>query len=110
MKCPYCNGEIDNEIEIPRMSARMERVYKAVLASGTGGISPQDLLVRMYAEEEWPTPGGGTVLRVQIHAINKKIASINQRITNWHRGNYRLVATKVQQERDHQSRHSDQTA
>lgn len=106
--CPYCKGEMDG-IELPRMSGRMLRIYTAVLESGTAGISPSDLLVRMYAEEEWPTPAGGGILRVQIHEINKRIAAIHQRITNWHRGNYRLVSTKVQQQPDRKSGHEDQT-
>lgn len=103
--CPYCKGKISNEPELPRLSARMVRIYEAVLRAGTAGISPSDLLVRMYAEEEWPTPAGSGIMRVQIHEINKRIASINQRITNWHRGNYRLVQIKeeVQQERHHQA-------
>jgi hypothetical protein len=64
----------------------------------------------MYAEEEWPTPGGAGIMRVNIHTINHRIRHLNQRITNWHRGNYRLVQIKeeVQQEGHHQAGPSHQ--
>jgi hypothetical protein len=108
--CPYCKGKISDEPELPRLSARMARIYRAVAAAGEKGISPSDLLVRMYADEEWPTPAGAGIMRVQIHEINKRIQSINQHITNWHRGNYRLVQIKeeVQQADDPQAGHSHQ--
>lgn len=107
--CPFCKQGMDDVVDIPRMSARMERVYRAVVESGPAGIDPKNLLVKMYADEEWPTPGGGTVLRVVIHDINERISSINQRITNWHRGNYRLVKIKeeIQQAADHQAGHGN---
>lgn len=92
--CPYCKSNIKKEPEIPKMSARMLRVYKAVVEAGPDGIHPQDLLVKMYAEAEWPTPGGGTVLRVQIHEINKLIGVLQQRIVGCYFGNYRIITTK----------------
>ena len=76
------------------MRPRMMRIYLAALNAGADGISSIELLARMYAEEEWPTPGGAVVLRVQIHELNKIIAPLHQRIVNWHRGKYRLVSTQ----------------
>ena len=98
--CPYCKTELTGEATLPRMRSRMLRIYHAVLEAGPDGISPQDLLVRMYAEEEWPTPGGGTVLRVNIHELNKIIGPQQQRIINWHRGKYRLIHTEVQHDQE----------
>ena len=90
--CPYCKAPLTGEAALPRLTARHLRIYKALVAGGPEGVDTDELLVQMYDDDEFPTPGGPTVLRVQIHYINKKIASTGQRIMNWHRKKYRLVA------------------
>lgn len=90
-KCPYCGGELHGEAAIPPMSQRQLRIYKSVVAAGSEGIAMNDLIPRMYADNQWPTPGAWTVLRVQVHAINRLIGNLNQRISGNKRGAYRLV-------------------
>lgn len=90
-KCPYCGGPINGEAALPPMSSRMLRVYRTIAAAGHKGIMPIDLIPRMYDEDEWPTPGGGVVLRVQICGINKLIAPLNQRIVGKRSTGYRLI-------------------
>ena len=96
--CPYCKAPMEGEAALPRLSGRNLRVYRALVAGGPEGVDTDDLLVSMYDDDEFPTPGGPTVLRVQICDINKKIAPMNQRIVNWHRKRYRL--TSVQESKD----------
>lgn len=81
-KCPYCGGPLEKDPDLPVMRQRWMRIYKTAASAGPHGIPATDLLVRMYADEEWPTPGGNTVLRVQIHEINKRIAPYHQRIVS----------------------------
>lgn len=90
-KCPYCGQRMDKDIELPPMSARKIRVYKTVAAAGDKGIMSNDLLVRMYDDDEWPTPGGGVVLRVQVCELNKILAGYNQRIVGRRSNGYRLT-------------------
>jgi hypothetical protein len=92
--CPYCKAPLKGEATLPRLSGRNLRVYRALVAAGPEGIESDELLVQMYDDDEYPTPGGPTVLRVQIHDINRKIAGTKQRIINWHRKRYRLVSVK----------------
>lgn len=99
-KCPYCGKFMDKDIVLPPMSARTLRVYRAVAAAGDNGIMAKDLLVRMYDDEEWPTPGGPTVLRVQICELNKILADYNQRIVGRRTAGYRLTTFK----KDHNDR------
>lgn len=109
--CPYCKRPMTGDMAMPPMRPRWQRIYKATLEAGPSGIHPEDLLVRMYGDNEWPTPGGPTVLRVCIHGINRMIASYGQRIVGSPRKNYRLTSTKkdeldetqkeVQSEADH---------
>jgi DNA-binding winged helix-turn-helix (wHTH) protein len=92
MLCPYCKQPIDSEVaNLPRMSERRLRIFKTLLEAGPEGITRDDLLVRMYDEDEWPTPGGTTVLRVNIHEINRLIAPQNLYIEGRRMGGYRLV-------------------
>lgn len=97
--CPYCGGPLSGDAVLPKMSGRALRIYKTLVAAGPAGVKTPDLLVRMYAEEEWPTPGGNTVLRVQVHNLNKILASHGQHIV-WHSeygrkdGGYRLISTE----------------
>lgn len=110
--CPYCKQPLHGEMAIPPLKPRMKRIYKAMLEAGTEGITPEDLLVRMYDDGEWPTPGGPVVLRVQICEMNKALETIGQRIVSAHRGRYRLMhvetgdqengsAQEIQSEADH---------
>lgn len=92
--CPYCKQPMSGEMSIPPMRPRMMRIYKATLEAGTHGITPEDLLVRMYDDGEWPTPGGPVVLRVQICEMNKILGTVDQRIVSAHRGRYRLMSLK----------------
>lgn len=93
---------MNKDIELPPMSARTLRVYKNVAAAGDKGIMPKDLLVRMYDDDEWPTPGGSTVLRVQICELNKVLAEYDQRIVGRRTAGYRLTSLK----KDHNDRQS----
>lgn len=79
---------------IPQMSVRMQRVYDAVAGAGPKGIPTNDLIARMYGHDEWPTPGGCVVIRVQVCYINKLIAPLNQRIVGKRGIGYRLISTK----------------
>lgn len=76
------------------MRLRWQRIYEAVLGAGPEGISSDDLLVRMYADNEWPTPGGFVVLRVSICDMNKILKPYDQRIINAFRKRYKLINTK----------------
>lgn len=116
--CPYCNQPVAGlPLTIPVMRYRWRRVYLAVVKAGVEGIETEDLLVRMYADDEMPTAGGWTVLRGVVHGINKLIEPepYRQRITGWPRGRYRLVslrevedvAKEVQSQGDTQGRYSD---
>lgn len=92
--CPYCKGPLSEEAALPPMRPRWKRIYDAVVAAGPNGISTEDLLVRMYADDEMPTPGGFTVLRVSICEINKVLRATGQKVINAYRGCYRLIATE----------------
>lgn len=87
--CPYCKQQMSGDVTLPFLRPRKMRIYRAVLESGPEGIATDDLLARMYAEDEWPTPGGYQVLRVMICEINKVLNG--QRIVNAFRGRYRLI-------------------
>ena len=92
MLCPYCKQPSASDIaNLPRMSARRFRVFRALLDAGSEGIARDDLLVRMYDTDEWPTPGGETVLRVHIHELNKILEPQRMFIEGRRMGNYRLV-------------------
>ena len=80
--CPYCKHEITEEPALPPLRPRKRRIYQAVLEAGPAGISPEDLLVRMYGETEWPTPGGPQVMRVMICEMNKALEPYGQRISS----------------------------
>ena len=98
--CPYCKSELTGEAALPPMRDRMIRIYRTALEAGPEGIATPDLLVRMYRDDQWPTPGGFVVLRVMICEINKIINPLGQRIVN-KRGRYWLVSIddqKVQPE------------
>lgn len=92
-KCPYCGQETEKALHL-ELKQRERRIYNAVLNAGDKGISPQDLLVRMYADDEWPTPGGPVVLRVQIHYLNNILKQYGQHIDGDKSHGYRLVSTK----------------
>jgi hypothetical protein len=87
---------MSGEMALPILRPRWMRIYRACLEAGADGISSEDLLVRMYADDEWPTPGGNTVMRVCIHEINQIIAERSERIINQFRGRYRLVHVEDQ--------------
>lgn len=70
------------------MSDRQQKVYWAVAHGGPKGKPTRDLLKAMYHPAD-PGPGGGIVLRVQIHELNKKLASVGQEIRGAG-GSYRL--------------------
>ena len=119
MLCPYCKQPIDSDIaNLPRMSARRFRIFKTLLDAGSEGMARDDLLVRMYDEDEWPTAGGETVLRVHIHELNKLLAPQRMYIEGRRMGNYRLVHVhgeddeaqaqkEVQSEADSKGSHGD---
>lgn len=88
--CPFCKEPMPAFTRIPLLHPRKQRIYNAVAGAGREGIDSEDLLVRMYADDEMPTPGGMQVLRVKIHEINKAIAVLNQRIVSAFRGRYVL--------------------
>lgn len=92
--CPYCKSPMEGEAAVPRMSARMMRIYNTLLAAGPEGVPTAELIARMYADDEWPTPGGYAVLRGRIHLMNRKLIPHGQHIINWQRGRYRLVSVK----------------
>lgn len=89
--CPYCKAPLSGKAALPPMRMRWQRIYDAVLEAGPEGISTDDLLIKMYAENEWPTPGGFTVLRVSICDINKVLKPCGQRIINAFRKRYKLI-------------------
>lgn len=89
--CPYCKRPMNQAMSFPPMRPRKQRIYQAVLEAGPRGIAPDDLLVRMYGDDEWPTPGGPAVLRVMICEMNKVLKSQGQRIMSVYRGRYSLV-------------------
>lgn len=96
--CPYCKQPMSLKPTVPPMRMRWQRIYQAVLEAGPDGISTDDLLVRMYADDEWPTPGGFTVLRVSICDINKRLEPYDQKIVNAFRKRYLLVNLKEQKD------------
>lgn len=101
--CPYCKQPMNRAMSFPQMRPRKQRIYQAVLEAGPKGIAPDDLLVRMYGENEWPTPGGPAVLRVMICEMNKVLKGEGQRIKNVYRGRYSLVhvAGAINEEKVH---------
>lgn len=118
--CPYCHNQTDEPAPPPLLRPRKMRVYHAVVQSGTDGITPEDLLVRMYADDEMPTPGGPQVLRVMISEMNKVLwqkpwrQRISARNGNENLGRYYLFSVQqeqkyeeVQPETDPQGSHSD---
>lgn len=107
--CPYCKQEMTGEVALPPLRPRWQRIYDALLQAGPQGMKPEDLQVRMYAEDEFPTPGGATVLRVSICDMNKKLRGFRQQIINWHRGCYRLVSTKEQESEEIKAKAQQET-
>jgi hypothetical protein len=90
-KCPYCGGELlVDEPRLPRLTPRQYRIYQTLLNAGPNGMGNKDLAVRMLADEEWPTPGIMISLRVRIHELNKRIASMGQRVVSYKYGTYVL--------------------
>ena len=74
--CPYCRQPLKGEFALPRMSSRQRTIYEAVTAAGSRGIKTEKLVSLIDSNG----PGGGVVLRVQVHELNRKLASLGQRI------------------------------
>lgn len=92
-KCPYCGGELSGRLMVPPMGKRMSRIYDAVASSGIRGIEAEDLAKAMYGPGETPAPSANGQLRVAIWTLNRKIASIGQKIGGRPKGGYRLYST-----------------
>lgn len=99
-RCPYCGTEIEGTLALPLMSLRKKRILDAVTKAGRAGIKSDDLLVRMYGDDEWPTPGGPIVLRVQINYLNKILAPHGKRIRGIKGLGYFLISTREQESDD----------
>lgn len=95
--CPYCKGPLPKSLDIPQMSQRQLRIYRAVCAAGRDGISPKDLIAAMY-DGQAPMPSAYGMLRVQIHYINRIIAGQQQRISAEVRGSYQLIGREQWQD------------
>lgn len=95
-KCPYCGGRLAGNDLIPPMNKRRRRLYDAVAKAGSKGITIRKLLPHMYTAEQQQTPFAWAVLRVQIHELNRTIASLSQKIAAKD-GSYYLFSTKDQQ-------------
>jgi hypothetical protein len=68
------------------MSSRQRSIYDAVAKGGNMGIKTEKLVSVIDSNG----PGGGIVLRVQVHELNKKLAKLDQRIKG-SGGSYWLV-------------------
>ena len=71
MRCPYCNGPIENKIEHLPMSAKRRAILDCVLESGQEGISRKEIVDRFFSEAQ-----SKTTLRTTLHYINKAIAPL----------------------------------
>jgi hypothetical protein len=92
-KCPYCGGPLHGNDLIPPMNKRRRRLYDAVVRNGTSGIEAKDLLQHMYVGDQKQTPSARSVLRVQIHELNRDIRQVHQKISAVD-GSYYLFPTK----------------
>lgn len=90
-RCPYCAGELKGKVALPPIPPRQQRLYDMVVASGRDGIPSNQLIRAMYEDGESMTPAGMTVLRVQIHLLNKQLAMLGKRIKGFRGSGYRLV-------------------
>lgn len=89
-RCPYCRQPLDGMVAIPPMSGRQRTIYDAVTQAGNAGIRTTELVKLIDSIG----PGGGVVLRVQVHELNKKLKVIRQRIKG-SGGSYWLIYTGV---------------
>jgi hypothetical protein len=94
-KCPYCGEPLAGNDLIPPMNKRRRRLYDAVTRAGSKGITVRKLLPHMYTAEQQQTPFAWTVLRVQIHELNRTLIPISQRVKAIN-GSYFLFSTKEQ--------------
>jgi hypothetical protein len=91
--CPYCKREAPAEIAQPLLlSPRRRKIYSAVAAAGPDGASSFDLIKAVYGEQE-PPAAAGTILRVQVHELNRTLKLLGQRIVSNHCRGYTLVAS-----------------
>ena len=97
MNCPYCGHQMNEPIITPPLSMRQKSIYQAVVSAGSSGIETSRLIAAMYGKQT-PTMSGYGVMRVQVHEINKKLTSINQRIQGYRHCGYRLVAADAPQD------------
>ena len=88
---------MDEPVILPPLSHRQKFIYEAVVRAGSSGIQTDRLIAAMYGKQS-PTMAGYGVMRVQVHEINKKLTSINQRIRGYRHCGYRLVAADAPQD------------
>ena len=78
MICPFCKSETFAVI-VPPMSKRRWLIYEAVANAGSDGIKASQIVLIM-SEGSHPSKAALGVMRVQIHALNKIIEPLGQRI------------------------------
>lgn len=79
MRCPYCNSPLNGANALPLLGARKQRVYDAVARGGRSGVAAQALVKALYDGAKAPR-AAMTVLRVEIHNLNRLIKPNGQRI------------------------------
>lgn len=92
-KCPYCGSPLDGNSIVSPTNKRRRRLYDAVAKAGSKGITVKKLLPHMYTAGQQQTPSAWAVLRVQIHELNRTIASLSQKIKAVD-GSYYLFSTE----------------
>jgi hypothetical protein len=88
--CPYCRREAPADLATPLLlSPRRRRIYSRVAAAGAEGVASSDLIAEIWPGE--PPQAAATILRVQIHAANKVLRLLGQRIRSNHCRGYVLT-------------------
>jgi len=67
MKCPYCNGVLDERVEFKPLTVRWRKILDVIVAAGPEGISRDDLMEKLF---QGKSP---TTVRTNIYKINKAI-------------------------------------
>lgn len=99
VSCPYCGGQLTSnqqaELSLKLLPHRLRRIYNTMLEAGPIGVTVEYLIETVWPEYRPESAYG--MLRVGIHELNKKLASINGHRIRGSRGNGYYLITPEQE-------------